>query len=165
MIKLETLLNNDGEYVKNYILSLDNDLRKNLLKNEKIYKFFLEDKNHYPFIWLIQELKDEEDLKVFFSNDLKKIINNSKIVDKVNALMNLDLNIKNEILNKDEFIDLIIKNSSLHIYIDKLNGKITESIFNKIIEENKINLLKKLNKNDYVQNLNDLFLIESSKRR
>lgn len=163
MIKLETLLNNDGEFVKNYILSLDNDLRKTLLKNEKVYKFFLEDKNHKLFIWLINILNEEE-LRTFFSNDLAFFINTSMVVRKIGSLMNLKLNVKNEILNNDEIICLIFQNEELHFGISKLSGKITQSIFNKIIEENKINLLKKLNKNDLIKLLKNENNIDKIKK-
>ena len=71
MLETNKLLQFDGKYVYNYILNNPNIIE--YLKNESVKDYFLEEENHYPFIWLVGNMNDIS-LRTFLDdNMLKKI--------------------------------------------------------------------------------------------
>ena len=50
----------DAKNLYKHIMSLPSKERINLLTNEIIKKRLLEDDAHYPFVWIVQQLKGKE---------------------------------------------------------------------------------------------------------
>ena len=135
--------NLDPSYLRNLIINTyDKKDKQNLLEKEEVKKVFLKEENHYEFIWLIQALKKEE--ICYFIDDyvLEEILKSEKANDKINAIMTLDNDYKNIVLNKLKVVKYVYNNYLLSYYLDGMNTPFLETMFNLIIEEKKsFNLL------------------------
>ena len=138
----------DCSYLKDYILYSTKEVKKILLNKTEVRKKFLEEKNHYEFVWLIQGLKDEELLSFIDETFIDDILNSNRAVDKINAIMTLENKYKNIALNKESVASFICKNTSLKNYLYSISNPFLETIFNFILKENNYSsyqLLRNLN--------------------
>lgn len=165
-----------GKDLKRYLLSLPKDERISLLKNNNVRDKFLEPENHYSFVWLVQELEDDE-LEYFIDNDyLDKIINSEQAVSKFNAIMTSNNKQASDVLLYDRAIAFILDSTiNLTMYLYSLNYKIGQAIIDYSIKHNVnsfscIGTLKKKEQlkvfdSEYitkllkVENLDNLFLV------
>ena len=139
-------------YLRCYILNTyDKNIRKEMLNNIEVKKIFLKDENHYEFVWLIQALKDD-DLVTFLDDFvIDEILSSKRAVDKVNAIMTVENEYKNIVLNKLEIIKFICKNDSLLYYLFETKKPFLETFFNFILKENDAslyNILSNFNKDE-----------------
>ena len=140
------LIPKKGRELTDYVLN--NSDRKDLLGNKNIKDYFFEPDNHYPFVWLIQSLTDSELLIFFDKYAIEKVIDDIRVVDKINAIMTLHSYVKNDILNDDRIIKLIMDNGFLNSSMNYLGGMVCKSIFDKIIEKGNINLFGYMNNSE-----------------
>ena len=89
----------------------------------------MSDEAHYPFVWLVQGL-DGIELKYFVdSNYLTDILNNSRSVDKINAIMSSCNSYATDVLLDDRVIALILDSSTnLSTYLYNLDYRIGHKI-------------------------------------
>lgn len=165
-----------GKDLKRYLLSLPKDERISLLKNNNVRDKFLEPENHYPFVWLVQELEDDE-LDYFIDNDyLDKIIKSEQAESKFNAIMTSNNKQASDVLLYDRAIAFILDSTiNLTMYLTCLNYKIGQAIIDFCIKHNvnRFSCIGNLKKKEQlkvfdseyitkllkVENLNNLFLI------
>lgn len=84
-MEFENILNLSGELLKEHILTSPN--RKELLQNNQIREKLFENKNHYAFVWIVQELKNDEILYLCDKNLLPFLEKDSRRGDKINAIV------------------------------------------------------------------------------
>lgn len=154
--------NLNGEELKDYILSCSKEKRIEYLKDENIRNKFLESKNHYPFIWLIQSLKNEE-LCYFIDKDmLEKILETDRNNDKMNAIMTCGNIYANRILSNDKAIEFIFdKKNDLTTYLYNLNNIFGQYIIDYSIEKGKkdlINYLGYLKKDNQIKTFTNTYI-------
>ncbi len=155
---IERLLLEDGESVKTRILNTDKETRLELLKDDRIKEFFFSEENHYPFIWLTDYLNEEE-LRVFFNKySIELLLQNNRVIDKLNVIINFQCDFKDEILADDRIIEKIISSEDLLLYASNIGGKCFDKLFEISIKNNNLNLLKRLNPKLVVSRLDDNIL-------
>ncbi len=138
-----SLRNIDGNSLKDKILSLSEKDQILLLMDNNIRDFFLEEKNHYLFVWLIQELTDKV-LSRFLDGDMiNKILLSNRNKDKINAIMTCESKAKNIILANSETIAFILNaRNGLLSYIRDMNYEFGDSIIDYSINNNHLDCLK-----------------------
>ena len=144
-----------------YILGLSKEELIEKLKDDKIRQAFLEDKNHYPFIWTIQGLKDE--IEYFLDHDyLVKIMNSNRGRDKFVAILTSCNDKVNDILLYDDVINYILNDSELASDLVYLNYKVGKAIIDFDIKYNKnhLQLLGKFNKNEQFKIFSEDYIIK-----
>ena len=143
ILKLET--------INNYLLSLDERDRIILLRNDKVRNYYLEEYNNDAFVSLISKLSEKEVLIFIDDNMIDKIIDADKYNKIINqliyfAFLNLPIN---RIFENKKIMYLIIHDAHLKYFLGNLSGSITEKLFNMIIENNELESLHYLNKDDF----------------
>lgn len=129
-----------------YVLTLPIDKQRIYLKDNEFRERLFSSDGHYPFVWLVQDLKDEQLLFLLDDNLIPLLKNDSRLKDKLNAIMTCGNDYNNEFLKKKEIIEMIInKINELRFFIDNLNIVFGNSYFKYIIEKGKINYIKYLN--------------------
>ncbi len=128
-------------YLRDYILNTyDKDIRTEILNNIEVKKIFLKDENHYEFVWLVQALKDD-DLVTFLDDFvIDEILSSKRVLDKLNAIMTIENEYKNIVLNKIKIIRFISKNDDLLYYLSETKNPFLETFFNFLLKENDANL-------------------------
>lgn len=119
----------DAKRLYKHIMSLSSSARISLLTNDNVRTIFMSDEAHYPFVWLVQGL-DGIELKYFVdSNYLTDILNNSRSVDKINAIMSSCNSYATDVLLDDRVIALILDSSTnLSTYLYNLDYRIGHKI-------------------------------------
>ncbi len=127
--------------------------RREILKDSSFRKRLFENANHYPFVWLVQDLKDDSLLFLLDDNIVTFLQDDSRLSDKLNAIITCGNDFNNTFLKKEEVISLIIKNiSDLDIYLRSLNLDFGVNYFNFLLENNcNINYFGYLNANVQVE--------------
>ena len=129
-----------------YVLSLPIDKQRIYLKDDEFRKRLFSSEGHYPFVWLVQDLKDEQLLFLLDDNLITLLKNDSRLVDKLNAIMTCGNSCNNEFLKKKEIVEMIVNNiSKLRFFIDNLNIVFGSCYFKYIIDEGRVDYLKYLN--------------------
>ncbi len=156
--------NYKGELLKDYVIKNKND---ELLNNDGLRNYLLQNENHYAFIWLVQDL-DEKSKSILLNNKyLEEIIDkDDKAIYKFNTIMqSYPACLKNV---SEKVMNFVIKpyNNSDYGYFD---FELATQVFNFILKnnQNKIDLityfsddvLKKLltYENVLILSKNDLF--------
>lgn len=135
-----------------YVLSLPIDKQRIYLKDDEFRKRLFSSEGHYPFVWLVQDLKDEQLSYLLDDNLITLLKNDSRLVDKLNAIMTCGNSCNNEFLKRKEIVEMIINNiSKLRFFIDNLNIVFGSCYFKYIIDEGRV---------DYLKYLNDSVLLE-----
>lgn len=132
-----------GSNLYNQMMRLSKEERIKMLKSDNVREIFLKDNNHYPFVWLIGGVEDDELYNFIDSLYLKQILESSTALKKMNAIMNLDKACVNDILSCDMAISYIISYRNLHPFLVNLNYKIGRKIIDFSILHN-INCFKML---------------------
>lgn len=145
-------MNLDGENLNVYILNLPKDKKIEILKDNQIRDKYLRAENHYPFVWLVQQL---EDYLPYFIDDyyLLKILKNERNIDKINAIMTCESKYAGIVLVNEEAIKFIIDHSVSHCHIGCLDYNFGKALIDyaiKINNSNIINLIWEFN--DDIQN-------------
>ena len=97
----------DAKRLYKHIISLPSKEKISLLTNDIIRKRLLDDDAHYPFVWIVQQLKGNE-LKQFIDKKyLSDILKNNKSIDKINAIMSSCNSYATDVLLDDRVIALI----------------------------------------------------------
>ena len=103
------------------ILNLPNDKLKQYLKDDEFRKRLFSSDGHYPFVWLVQDLYNEQLLFLLDDNIIPLLKNDNRLGDKLNAIMTCGNAYNNEFLKKKEVIEMIInKINELHYFIESL---------------------------------------------
>lgn len=153
----------NGKQLQNYILTLPHEERITLLQNENIRDKFLEKDNHYPFVWLVQGLEEDE-LKYFIDDKyLEKILNNETSIYKIEAIMTSENKYATDVLLNDNALKLILNSAKgLDIYLSSLNYKIGQKIIDYSIKnkQNYFSLIGKLKKEEQLKVLSNDYIIK-----
>lgn len=139
----------NGNELKDYILKLDNKKQIEFLTNKEVRKTFLLSENHYPFVWLIQELSDNK-LEVFLDEEMiNMLIKNDRHLDKINALMNCANSYKNNILVNPLLMNIILEtNNGLITYISSLDYNFGINMVEFAIHNNRLDILNLIGRLD-----------------
>ena len=152
-----------GKDLERYILSLPKQERIDILQNNNIRDKFLESENHYPFVWLVQSLEEDE-LKYFIDNAyLDKIILNDRAEDKFNAIMSSCNKQVSDILTYDRAIAFILgSTANLTKYLSGLHFKIGQAIIDFCISHNinKFSCIGNLSKEEQLKVFNQEYIIK-----
>jgi len=148
---------NTVRYIAN--LSLEDSIKA--LKDAKFRKELFQTQNHYPFVWLVQELKDEKLLYLLDDDIVPFLENDSRQADKLNVIITCCNNFNNDFLKNEKVISLIVKNiRDLHYYLDTLNSDFGNNYLNYLLDNNlNINYFGYLNDSvqlEIVSNSNNL---------
>lgn len=143
---IEKILDSTCGYIREYILNTTIDNRTTLLRNEKIRNKFLENENHYEFVWLVQSLLGQDLLTFIDDSMLNRILSDNRVIDKINCIMNVSNIAKNKILKDNRIISKFHSEfSSIQIYISNLNEEFGQSYFDYLLKSNRLSDLKYLN--------------------
>ena len=157
------LLENKIIYIKknsklNEIENVNNIIKKNLDLGKKFFKiekndfltFFLikkEFQTHNSLSFIIYSIKSEEKL---YKDNLKcNILENTNIESKEYEFEKLNTNIKRNLININDFVE--IKNEDNFIYIILCDLKFNKELINNIIMNKKINTLVKKIEDDFLE--------------
>ena len=126
------------------INSYSKEERQSILMDRNIKNIFLNDENHYPFVWLVQALNGQ-DLIIFIDYTyLEQIISSNRANEKLNAIMTCGNEFANDILCNDLAVDYILKNTSLTSYISGLNYVFGNYLFDYAINKKNLSIIKYL---------------------
>lgn len=129
-----------------YVLSLPIDKQRIYLKDDEFRKRLFSSEGHYPFVWLVQDLKDEQLLFLLDDTIIPLLKNDSRLVDKLNAIMTCGNSYNNEFLKRKEIVEMIVSNIKiLRYFIDNLNIVFGNSYFKYLIETGQVSYIKYLN--------------------
>lgn len=142
---IEYILTLRNEELSNYILDLNESDRKNILTNNIIRNYLMKSSNNYPFIWLIQNLNEEDLLLFLDKNMIDIILSSNSFISKLNAIITSNHTSINKILCNDSLLEVIIKNN-LGEYLYNLNQEFGQYFFDYLINNNNINYIKYLSK-------------------
>lgn len=114
---------------------LSNDEKEKKLKDPSLRQAFFDPSNHYPFVWLVQGLS-QEDLLLFLDEDIISLLEkDSRLSDKLNAIITCDNPYNNTFLKNPRVISLIIQNiSTLSTYLSSLNEDFGINYLNYLID-------------------------------
>lgn len=141
--------NYKGELLKEYVIKNKTD---ELLNNDELRSYLLQNENHYAFVWLVQDL-DEKSKSILLNNKyLEEIIDkDDKALYKFNAIMqSYPACLKNV---SEKVMDFVIKpyNNGDYNYFD---FELATQVFNYILKNNSdkiylisyfsVNVLKKI---------------------
>ena len=153
----------DAKRLYKHIMSLSSSARISLLTNDNVRTIFMSDEAHYPFVWLVQGL-DGIELKYFVdSNYLTDILNNSRSVDKINAIMSSCNSYATDVLLDDRVIALILDSSTnLSTYLYNLDYRIGHKIIDYDIKysTDHFNMLSNYKTNDQLDIFNSEYIIK-----
>lgn len=136
-------MNLNGMDFVNYIVSLNKEEKQKILNSNEIRIRLFNANSHYEFVWLVQSLKDEEILYLLDDNIIDLVLNDSRSLDKMNAILTCGNPYMNEFIKNNKIIDFIIFNfDSLSYYLKGLNTSLADCIYNKLLDEKKYNYLK-----------------------
>ena len=146
-----------------YIISLPSSERIKLLVDNKFRNRFMDDDAHYPFVWLVQQLKGIE-LKYFIDfTYLTDILNNNRAVDKINAIMSSCNSYATDVLLDDRVIQLILDSSTnLSTYLHNLDYRIGHKIIDYDIENSTyhLNLLSNYKTKEQLDIFNNEYIVK-----
>lgn len=148
----------------NNINKMSKEAKTSYLKDPKIRKEYLLPQNHYEFIWLVQELKNEDILSFLDENMTNMLENDTKLEGKLNAIINCGNPQVNDYLKNDKVIEIINKFPNLEIYLSSLNLNFGQSYFNYITKNNHLEKFANLGSNiqlEIVKNINNLKLLKT----
>ncbi len=139
---MEDLLNLSCKKLTNVLIDLpNNEDKKKILQNPKIReKYFTDEDNHYPLVYLFQGLYDGSLPYLVDEQMLELVFNDKRSKDKMNALMTCRSLDKNNVLANESVYNFILKYSDLQIFLHNLNDYFAENFINYILDNN----LKKL---------------------
>lgn len=153
----------DAKNLYKHIMSLPSKERINLLTNDIIRKRLLEDDAHYPFVWIVQQLKGKE-LKYFIDEKyLGDILSNNKSIDKINAIMSSCNEYATDILLDDRVVSLILDSStSLHTYLYNLDYRMGQKIIDYDIKNstNHFSMLSSFNAKQQLEIIDTDYIIK-----
>lgn len=149
MLDIDEILN--LENINDYFWALSSNDRIVFLKNTNIRDYYLKEHNLDDFIALLYMLLDNEILTLFDNDMCNKLISgkcNKVIISLLKSFYpnkNLD-----KIFENEKMIDFLIQDFSTKHLICNLNESITEIIFNRIILQKKVEVLKYLNEETFL---------------
>lgn len=148
------------------ILNLPNDKLKQYLKDDEFRKRLFSSDGHYPFVWLVQDLYNEQLLFLLDDNIIPLLKNDNRLGDKLNAIMTCGNAYNNEFLKKKEVIEMIInKINELHYFIESLNIDFGINYFKYLVEVGKLNYIEYLNEDVQLEILKDKENVEIIKNK
>ena len=148
------------------ILNLPNDKLKQYLKDNEFRKRLFSSDGHYPFVWLVQDLYNEQLLFLLDDNIIPLLKNDNRLGDKLNAIMTCGNAYNNEFLKKKEVIEMIInKINELHYFIESLNIDFGINYFKYLVEVGKLNYIEYLNEDVQLEILKDKENVEIIKNK
>lgn len=142
---IETLLNFNYENLKNYLLNASDDERKKVLSDDRIKNKLINSDYKYDFVFLSQE---ESDILVYLlsGNGLEILKNNSNYDTFLNSILTSEKKYVDKLFDNKDFINLVLENTNISkVKFYYLNSSIANQIYNNVNNENKINLLRRLN--------------------
>ena len=148
----------------NNINKMSKEAKTSYLKDPKIRKEYLLPQNHYEFIWLVQELKNEDILSFLDENMTNMLENDTKLEGKLNAIINCGNPQVNDYLKNDKVIEMINTFPDLEIYLSSLNLNFGQRYFNYITKNNHLEKFANLGSNiqlEIVKNINNLKLLKT----
>lgn len=151
----------DGRKLYKYILSCSKENRIQMLTSDNVRDKFLEPYNHYPFVWLVQNLGEE--LKDFINDSyIEKIINSDNGIYKFNAIMTSGNKYASDVLLNDRAIAFIIGDSGLSTYLYGLDYRVARKIidFDIAHNTNHFNLLSEFKPNEQLKVFNSEYIIK-----
>ena len=142
---IEILLNFNYEHLKNYLLNSSVDERKKVLSDDRIKNKLINSDYKYDFVFLSQE---DSDILVYLlnGNGIEILKNNSNYDIFLNSILTSGKKYVDKLFDNKEFTNLVlenINNSKVKFYY--LNSSIANQLYNKVNDENKINLLGHVN--------------------
>ena len=142
---IEILLNFNYEHLKNYLLNSSVDERKKVLSDDRIKIKLINSDYKYDFVFLSQE---DSDILVYLlnGNGIEILKNNSNYDIFLNSILTSGKKYVDKLFDNKEFTNLVlenINNSKVKFYY--LNSSIANQLYNKVNNENKINLLGHVN--------------------
>ena len=148
------------------ILNLPNDKLKQYLKDDEFRKRLFSSDGHYPFVWLVQDLYNEQLLFLLDDNIIPLLKNDNRLGDKLNAIMTCGNAYNNEFLKKKEVIEMIInKINELHYFIESLNIDFGINYFKYLVEVGKLNYIEYLNEDVQLEILKEKENVEIIKNK
>ena len=118
-----------------YLKTLNKKDKELYLKDENFRKRLLENSGHYPFVWLVQDLEGEEILNLLDDNMIDLLKENTRVADKLNAIITCGNCYNNIFLKKDRIIEIIYDNIEiLKYYLSELDSEFGEKYFNYLID-------------------------------
>lgn len=141
-VDLICTLNKDN--LSDYVLGLPKSRKKVILNDIKIKENFMLEKNHYPFVWLIQGLKDDE-FNFFCDQELiELLIKDPRLDDKLNAILTCENTNKNIFLTDNRLMEKICDSNSLMIFIwyENFTIQFGEALFNYLLINSKDGIYK-----------------------
>lgn len=118
-----------------YLKTLNKKDKELYLKDENFRKRLLENSGHYPFVWLVQDLEGEEILNLLDDNMIDLLKENTRVADKLNAIITCGNCYNNIFLKKDRIIEIIYDNiENLKYYLSELDSEFGEKYFNYLID-------------------------------
>lgn len=139
------------ENINNYILSLDVNDRKNVLKNDRVRDFYLDEYNNDDFVSLISKLSENELLNFIDDNMIDRIIDDrqyTRIIKQLIKHISSSLSV-NKIFENEKLMYLMIQDEHLRYLLGNLGGSITEKLLTMIIENKQLEAMNYLNKEDF----------------
>lgn len=119
------------------ILRLSKKEKEVALKDSSLRDELFKDSGHYPFIWLIQGLENEEILFLLDDELIPLLEKDSRKQDKLNAIMTSGNKYINTFLQKEKIIKLIVEHyNHLCYFIPYLDINFARSLFSYIINNN-----------------------------
>ena len=168
---MDNLLNKDPESLYLFLVSLPySEEKRKIMMDPKIKeKFFVSNEGHYPFVWLVQLLKDDS-INDFFDDTLfDMLFKDDRCFDKINAILSSNNSYIGDGLCNEKLFKYIVNEPKIHrkTYLDnnliKFNNKLIEYIINNDIS--KIYLIQYFGK-EYQKNvLNDQLLVKLQEQK
>jgi len=158
---IEPFINMNCEELKKYIISSNSTNQKYLLSNEAIRTKFMQPANHYPFVWLVQELNAESILFILDDDFIPLLIENERLSDKLNAIMTCGNKYIGAFLAKDILFAKIIQHKDyLKSFLYALNYDFGVSFCKYLLEKNpeNIHLATHLSKDVLIKIFSDINL-------
>ena len=142
---IEILLNFNYEHLKNYLLNSSVDERKKVLSDDRIKNKLINCDYKYDFVFLSQE---DSDILIYLlnGNGIEILKNNSNYDIFLNSILTSGKKYVDKLFDNKDFTNLVLENTNISkVKFYYLNSSIANQIYNNVNNENKINLLRRLN--------------------
>ena len=142
---IEILLNFNYEHLKNYLLNSSVDERKKVLSDDRIKIKLINSDYKYDFVFLSQE---DSDILVYLlnGNGIEILKNNSNYDIFLNSILTSGKKYVDKLFYNKDFTNLVLENiNNFKVKFYYLNSSIANQLYNKVNNENKINLLGHVN--------------------
>lgn len=133
----EELLNFDYENLKYYLLSVDFNIKKQVLSDIRIKDKLINCEKRHDFIWLAQE-QNQDIMPLLLDEQGAEILKNTTdLIDKLNGILTSGNAYVNELLSNEAFSDLIISNiQGLYTYLYVIDYQGAKYLLDKVENTN-----------------------------